>query len=88
MSNISAFYTTDNNYSIKSDEQLIALIKSGDKIAIDFLIEKYKLKSPKLHKQNNTNSDYKLCFALNLISAKYKQSKAADHFLTKPKTPC
>ena len=42
MSNISAFYTTDNNYSIKSDEQLIALIKSGDKIAIDFLIEKYK----------------------------------------------
>ena len=42
MSNISAFYTTDNNYSIKSDEQLIALIKSGDKIAIDFIIEKYK----------------------------------------------
>lgn len=42
MSNISAFYTTDNNYSIKSDKQLIALIKSGDKIAIDFLIEKYK----------------------------------------------
>lgn len=42
MSNISAFYTTDNNYSVKSDEQLISLIKSGDKIAIDFLIEKYK----------------------------------------------
>lgn len=42
MSNISAFYTTDNNYSIKSDEQLISLIKSGDKIAIDFIIEKYK----------------------------------------------
>ena len=42
MSNINAFYTTDNNYSVMNDEQLIELIKSGDKYAIDFLIEKYK----------------------------------------------
>ncbi len=42
MSSISTFYTTDNNYSIMKDEQLIELIKSGDKYAIDFLIEKYK----------------------------------------------
>lgn len=42
MSNITTFYTTDNNYSIMSDEQLIGLIKTGDKYAIDFLIEKYK----------------------------------------------
>ena len=30
MSNINAFYTTDNNYSVMNDEQLIELIKSGD----------------------------------------------------------
>ena len=42
MSNLSTFYTTDNNYSVMSDEQLIELIKQGDKYAIDFLIEKYK----------------------------------------------
>lgn len=42
MSNITTFYTTDNNYSIMNDEQLIQLIKTGDKYAIDFLIEKYK----------------------------------------------
>ena len=42
MSNINAFYTTDNNYSVMNDEQLIELIKAGDKYAIDFLIEKYK----------------------------------------------
>ena len=42
MSNINAFYTTYNNYSVMNDEQLIELIKSGDKYAIDFLIEKYK----------------------------------------------
>ena len=42
MSNINAFYTTDTNYSVMNDEQLIELIKSGDKYAIDFLIEKYK----------------------------------------------
>lgn len=42
MSNIRAFYTTDNNYTNMDDEQLIELIKSGDKYAIDFLLEKYK----------------------------------------------
>lgn len=42
MSQISTIYTTDNNYSNMNDEELIELIKSGDKYAIDFLIEKYK----------------------------------------------
>ena len=42
MSNLNAFYTTDNNYSTMNDEKLIELIKAGDKYAIDFLIEKYK----------------------------------------------
>ena len=42
MSNINTFYTTENNYSVMNDEQLIELIKLGDKYAIDFLIEKYK----------------------------------------------
>lgn len=42
MSQISTIYTTDNNYNAMSDEKLIELIKSEDKYAIDFLIEKYK----------------------------------------------
>ena len=42
MSNTNTIYTTDNNYNAMSDEELIELIKSGDKYAIDFLIEKYK----------------------------------------------
>jgi len=42
MGKISAIYTTDNNYNNMNDEELIELIKTGDKYAIDFLIEKYK----------------------------------------------
>ena len=42
MNNLDTFYTTDNNYSVMNDEQLIELIQNGDKYAIDFLIEKYK----------------------------------------------
>ena len=42
MGKISAIYTTNNNYSNMNDEELIELIKTGDKYAIDFLIEKYK----------------------------------------------
>lgn len=42
MNNLNTFYTTDNNYSVMTDEQLIELIKNEDKYAIDFLIEKYK----------------------------------------------
>ena len=39
---ISTIYKADNNYNLMNDEELIELIKSGDKYAIDFLIEKYK----------------------------------------------
>ncbi len=42
MSNLEKIYTTDNNYSVMTDEELINLIHLGDKYAIDFLIEKYK----------------------------------------------
>ena len=39
---ISTIYKAENNYNNMTDEELIELIKSGDKYAIDFLIEKYK----------------------------------------------
>ena len=39
---ISTIYRANNNYDSMTDEELIELIKSGDKYAIDFLIEKYK----------------------------------------------
>ena len=39
---ISTIYKADNNYNSMTDEELIELIKTGDKHAIDFLIEKYK----------------------------------------------
>jgi RNA polymerase sporulation-specific sigma factor len=39
---ISTIYKAENNYNSMTDEELIELIKSGDKHAIDFLIEKYK----------------------------------------------
>ncbi len=39
---ISTIYKADNNYNSMNDEELIELIKTGDKYAIDFLIEKYK----------------------------------------------
>ena len=42
MSNASVFYSVDNNYNSMSDEQLISLVKSDDKYALDFIIEKYK----------------------------------------------
>lgn len=42
MNSLDTLYTTDNNYSVMTDEQLIDKIKQGDKYAIDFLIEKYK----------------------------------------------
>ena len=42
MSNANAFYSVDNNYISMSDEQLISLVKSDDKYALDFIIEKYK----------------------------------------------
>lgn len=39
---ISTIYKAENNYNSMTDEELIELIKSGDKHATDFLIEKYK----------------------------------------------
>ena len=39
---ISTIHKADNNYNNMTDEELISFIKSGDKYAIDFLIEKYK----------------------------------------------
>ena len=42
-SNTNAFYSLkNNNYNSMTDEELISLIKSGDKYAIDFIIDKYK----------------------------------------------
>lgn len=37
-----AYFYTANNYNEMSDEDLINIIKSGDKLALEFLIDKYK----------------------------------------------
>lgn len=42
MRNANVFYSVDNNYNAMSDEELISLVKSDDKYALDFIIEKYK----------------------------------------------
>ena len=42
MSNANVFYSVDNNYNSMSDEELISLVKTDDKYALDFIIEKYK----------------------------------------------
>lgn len=42
MKNANVFYSVNNNYSSMTDEELISLVKSNDKYAIDFIIEKYK----------------------------------------------
>jgi len=42
MNNANVFYSLDNNYNSMSDEQLISLVKTDDKYALDFIIEKYK----------------------------------------------
>ena len=42
MNNANVFYSVDNNYNSMSDEQLISLVKTDDKYALDFIIEKYK----------------------------------------------
>ena len=36
------YFSTANNYKDMSDEDLIKIIKSGDKFALEFLIDKYK----------------------------------------------
>ena len=42
MGQAKAFYSLNENYNNMSDEDLIEVIKSGDKNALDYLIEKYK----------------------------------------------
>lgn len=42
MNNSSMFYAINNNFTQMSDEDLIDIIKSGDKYALNFLLEKYK----------------------------------------------
>ena len=42
MGQTKAFYSLNENYNKMSDEDLIEVIKSGDKNALDYLIEKYK----------------------------------------------
>ena len=42
MGNANVFYSLDTNYNSMSDEELISLVKSDDKYALDFIIEKYK----------------------------------------------
>ena len=42
MSGSNMFYMTSDNYKNMSDEDLIEIIKSGDKNALEYLISKYK----------------------------------------------
>ena len=42
MGKANVFYSVDNNYNALTDEELISLVKSDDKYALDFIIEKYK----------------------------------------------
>ena len=42
MSGSNMFYMTSDNYKNMSDEDLIQVIKSGDKSALEYLIDKYK----------------------------------------------
>ena len=42
MGNANVIYSLNKNYDSMSDEELISLIKSDDKYALDFIIEKYK----------------------------------------------
>ena len=42
MSKENVFFSSDFNYSSMSDEKLTDLIRSGDKCALEYLINKYK----------------------------------------------
>ena len=42
MENANVFYSTNKDYDDLTDEELIAIIKSGDKQAFDYLINRYK----------------------------------------------
>ena len=42
MANSNLWQYTDDKYNKLSDEEVILLIKSGDKSALDFIMNKYK----------------------------------------------
>ena len=42
MENANVFYSTNKDYDNMNDEDLVDIIKSGDKLAFDYLINKYK----------------------------------------------
>lgn len=42
MKNANVFYSTNKDYDNMNDEDLVEIIKSGDKLAFDYLINKYK----------------------------------------------
>ena len=42
MSEANKYFSLDNNYKDMTDEDLISVIKSGDKYALEYLIDKYK----------------------------------------------
>ena len=42
MENANVFYSTNKDYDNMNDEDLVEIIKSGDKLAFDYLINKYK----------------------------------------------
>lgn len=42
MDNLNVFYSLENNYSNMKDEDLIQVIKSGDRNALDYLMHRYK----------------------------------------------
>ena len=42
MSNANVYYSSDINYTETSDEDLIKIIKSGNKYALEYLIDRYK----------------------------------------------
>ena len=41
MQNNSMFYST-NSYDVLKDEEIISLIRNGDKHALEYMLEKYK----------------------------------------------
>lgn len=42
MDNTKIFYSSDTDYNKKTDEELVEIIRSGDKLAANYLIDRYK----------------------------------------------
>ena len=87
------YFSTASNYKDMSDEDLIQIIKSGDKLALEFLIDKYKelvnmkegliglfkaIKSYNVEKQNSFKTFANLCIERQLITA-IKSSNRQKH---------